>query len=685
MDALPLVIGLVLCVVFILAVRWLVRQAELRGQSSSQIEVARLTERIAAAEQAIRSRDQRIESLEETDAHRQLYVKTELEKAALSHALALRELSGERDAWRQQYGDLRAELATQTAEVTAATKRADVHAAEAAEVPRLRTALQTVSENYARGEEISVAQAATIQGLQSELAGTKQELRIVNAALQGDRTRLAELQEQLQHGAELKAALHQAEGDRAALNTALAEASKELGGLTADVMHLRDRVAAAEDVAQKRDLKLAEQQSAFERSLAEQERSAQLQSRIDQLEGERDSLRRNYDRAAADLSALNAELTAERQQTEEKLKLLSEAKDQLGDQFRTLAAEILQHNTQQFAEQNQARLGDLLNPLKEQLTHFQSKVEQVHHEGAKERAGLYEQVKGLSLLNQTLSDDARSLTKALKGESKVQGDWGEMILERVLELSGLREGEEYFAQKSHSTEEGGQLRPDVVINLPDSKCLMVDAKVSLKAYEAYSRADTDAQRDQYFKQHLESIRGHIRGLAEKNYPALPGANAIAFVVMFVPLEPAFALAMSRDSSIWQEAWKRNVMLVSPSTLMFVVRTVSHLWQQESQTRNSREIARQGASIYDKLVGFLEDMDRLGRTLEKANESYHGAVRKLSTGKGNLIGQADKLKKFGVPATKALPDHYQTILALDDSDEPEPPYQPLEAEAARRPQ
>ena len=720
LDYLPYAVAVVILCFLFFGIRWLIAQAKLGGQATSQAEVARLTERTVALEaneakldslnlqferlrhdagslltekalagQAIREKDKRIEALEEADAHRQLYVSAELEKASASHQQAHQLLETDRDILRRQMGELRETLATRTAEVDAKHQQININEAELSrlqtELPPLRNDLQAVSANYARVEQVSLSQVSVIRNLQVESAETKQELRTHSTDLQAARTRLAELQEQLQSAGETKEKLHSIESERADLNVSLAASNTTIGGLAADVLHLRERAAVAEETLRQRDAKLAEQQAAVERSLAEQAKATQLRQSNEQLLAERDGLRLRYDQAATDLAALTAELTAERQQTGEKLNLLTSAKEQLSDQFRAIAAEILKHNTQQFAEQNQQRLGDLLNPLKTQLTLFQSKVEQVHHEGTIERAGLREQVNSLSLLNQTLSSDARNLTKALKGESKVQGDWGEMILERVLELSGLREGEEYIAQKSHQTEDGGQLRPDVIINLPDSKSLIVDAKVSLKAYEAYSSADTDAQRDLYFKQHLDSIRTHIRGLSEKNYPALPGTNSIAFVVMFVPLEPAFSLAMARDSNIWQEAWKRNVMLVSPSTLMFVVRTVSHLWQQESQTRNSREIARQGAGIYDKLVGFVEDMDRLGRTLEKATESYQGAVRKLSTGKGNLITQADKLKRLGVPSNKSFPDQYQTLIAMDDAEDSATAYGPLNSENPFRPQ
>ena len=267
-------------------------------------------------------------------------------------------------------------------------------------------------------------------------------------------------------------------------------------------------------------------------------------------------------------------------------------------------------------------------------------------------------------LNNQLSEDAKNLTRALRGSSKTQGNWGELVLERVLEASGLRKGEEYVVQTSHTREDGTRALPDVVIHLPESRSLVVDAKVSLVAYEEFAISEAELDRVAASKRHIESVKNHIRGLSEKNYHTLYGLKSLDFVLLFVPIEPAFMLAVTSDRDIFMDAWKRNVLLVSPSTLLFVVRTVAHLWRQEAQTRNAQEIAKRGAELYDKFVGFVEDMTALGTRLRQAQTEYEGAYGKLTAGRGHLIGQAEKLRALGVKPSKSLPPAMQEN-ALDD--------------------
>ena len=257
-------------------------------------------------------------------------------------------------------------------------------------------------------------------------------------------------------------------------------------------------------------------------------------------------------------------------------------------------------------------------------------------------------------LNQALSEEARNLTQALKGSTKAQGNWGELILERVLELAGLRRGVEYDVQENHQRDDGTRAQPDVVIHLPENRHLVVDAKVSLLAYEEYASADDDLQRAAAQRRHLESARQHIKGLAERNYQQLHGLQSLDFVLMFVPIEPAFMLAVTSDSQLYSDAWNKNVLLVSPSTLLFVVRTVAHLWRQEAQSRNAQEIAQRGAELYDRLVGFVEDLERVGKNLTQAQDAYTNAHKKLSQNRGNVIRQAEMLRELGVKPTKALP-------------------------------
>jgi len=349
-----------------------------------------------------------------------------------------------------------------------------------------------------------------------------------------------------------------------------------------------------------------------------------------------------------------AELEAERRQSGEKLALLQEAREALSHQFKSLANEILEEKSQRFTEQNQVNLGLLLDPLRIKIAEFQGKVEDAYIKEGKDRSALSEQVRQLLALNQSLSQDAKNLTLALKGSSKSQGNWGELILERVLEASGLRKGEEYTTQESHLREDGSRVQPDVVIHLPEERHLVVDAKVSLLAFEGLATAVDDAERQAFTRRHLDSVRGHLRGLSEKNYQQLYGVQSLDFVLMFIPIEPAFMVAVTQDPELFMDAWQKNVLLVSPSTLLFVVRTVAHLWRQEAQSRNAQEIAKRGAELYDRLVAFVTDLEKLGERLQQAQDSFTDARDKLCRNRGNVIRQAELLKALGVKPSKALP-------------------------------
>jgi DNA recombination protein RmuC len=355
-----------------------------------------------------------------------------------------------------------------------------------------------------------------------------------------------------------------------------------------------------------------------------------------------------------DLASARRDLEAERRVAPDKLALLASAQETLANQFKSLANDILEDKSKRFTEQNQSNLGQLLDPLRLKIAEFQAKVEHGYVQEGKDRSALAEQVRQLMELNARLSDDANNLTKALKGSSKTQGNWGELVLERVLEASGLRKDEEYIVQGSHTREDGSRAQPDVVIRLPEERNLIVDAKVSLNAYEEFASSDDDSVRAAALKRHLDSIKAHIRGLSDRNYQALYGLKSLDCVLMFIPIEPAFMLAVASDRELFMEAWNRNVLLVSPSTLLFVVRTVAHLWRQEAQNRNAQEIARRGGELYDKFVGFVENLIQLGIRLTQAQAEYEQSFKKLKSGKGHLIGQAEKLRALGVKPTKGLP-------------------------------
>lgn len=376
--------------------------------------------------------------------------------------------------------------------------------------------------------------------------------------------------------------------------------------------------------------------------------------RLPQVEGRLIESEQQLNALNAQVATLTMQLTQERNQSNEKLALLQSAREELTHQFKNLANDILEEKSKRFSEQNQQSMGQLLDPLKTKLQEFQGKVEQVYVQEGKDRSALAEQVRQLMELNKTVSQEANNLTKALKGSNKTQGNWGELVLERVLEGSGLRKGEEYDVQESHTLPDGRRLQPDVVVHLPDDRHLVIDAKATLVAYEDYANAEDEKHRDAALKRHLDAVRSHIKGLSDKNYQDLYGLKSLDFVLMFIPIEPAFMLAVTHDRDLFMDAWNKNVLLVSPSTLLFVVRTVANLWRQEAQTRNAQDIAKRGAELYDKLAGFVEDMESLGTRLNQAQKDYDGAINKLSTGRGNLIRQAEMLKKLGVKPSKSLP-------------------------------
>lgn len=466
-----------------------------------------------------------------------------------------------------------------------------------------------------------------------------------------------------------------ATGDVRRLRSELGEAEQQGEGLRQQLATSRNEGAQLAERASRvplleQDLKAAttnaeeqsRQISALRQKLggAESTITSQLQE-IARLTNEAQELTARHDKLLVELQGLNTQFTeasttldAERRQNDEKLALLNDAREQLSNQFKALANEILEEKSKRFTEQNQTNIGQLLEPLKVKLTEFQGKVEEVYVQEGKERSALAQQVKHLMDLNRQLSDDAHNLTRALKGSSKTQGNWGEMILERILESSGLRKGHEYDVQESHSRDDGSRVQPDVIIHLPEERHIVVDAKVSLNAYEEYVNAEDDAGREVAFRRHLGSVRSHIKELSDKNYHDIHGVKSLDFVLMFIPVEPAFMLAISQDNDLWQDAWKRNVLLVSPSTLLFVVRTVAHLWRQEQQNRNAQEIARRGAELYDKLVGFVDDLKGIGSRLAQAQRDYDNAYGKFVSGKGNVIRQAEMLKALGVKPGKSMP-------------------------------
>ena len=364
--------------------------------------------------------------------------------------------------------------------------------------------------------------------------------------------------------------------------------------------------------------------------------------------------------AAKTVAELDKELEAERKGIAEKIALLDKAERSLADKFQSLAGDILEKKSQSFSESSQKEMGNLLNPLKTQIEEFRKKVEEAQTDSKTGVATLQGLIGGLSTLNQQLAEQARNLTTALRGSAKAQGDWGEFILRDLLEKAGLREGVQFSFQETFTgveTEDGAKtksLRTDVIIRLPGERDLIIDSKVSLNAYTNFANAATDADRSNALKEHLASVRGHVERLTKTGYHHLPGLKTPDFVVMFVPVEPAFLLALQNDAALWADAYQRGILLVGPTTLLYIIRIVNVLWQQEAQARNVKEVMDRGARLYEKFVGFVNDMETIGKGLRDASRSYEDARSKLCSGPGNLVKQVEMLRLLGVKASKSIP-------------------------------
>lgn len=352
-------------------------------------------------------------------------------------------------------------------------------------------------------------------------------------------------------------------------------------------------------------------------------------------------------RDEADFSNLQEKLDFQKKEMEQ-------VQQKFTTEFENIASKILKQNTQDFSMSNQKNITELLLPLKEKIQLFEKKVEDTYEKGLKDQTDLKAELKKLHDLNLKISDEANNLTKALKGDVKKQGNWGEVILERILERSGLTEGREYIKQESMVAENGQRYQPDVVIHLPDQKHIVVDSKVSLVAYERLVNAGSEIERSIFVKDHLLSVRSHIKILSEKHYQHSPAFNSPDFVLLFIPIESSFSIAVQEDQDLFTYAWDNKVVIVSPSTLLATLCTISSIWKQENQTRNSLEIARQSGALYDKFVAFITDMELMGRSLESTRKTYDLAVNKLYVGSGNLVRRAENIRKLGAKNTKELP-------------------------------
>lgn len=327
--------------------------------------------------------------------------------------------------------------------------------------------------------------------------------------------------------------------------------------------------------------------------------------------------------------------------------------EQLVEKFENLANRILEQKSEKFTNQNKRNLDDLLNPLKEKIKEFEEKVVHSNKESLKWNSTLKEQIDNLKDINQKLNREAQNLTKALTGDSKTQGDWGELQLELILEKAGLKKDIHYSTQGGFRDESGQLKKPDFIINLPENRNLIIDSKVSLTAYERYSTAEEDNQKEIYLKEHIKSIKEKIKDLSSKNYQELHGINTPDYVMMYIPVEPAFFAAAQADANLYFDALDKNIVLVTASTLLATMRTVSFIWTQEDQARNVNEIAKQSGALYDKFVGFTDDLIRVGNAMDKAKNEYKGAMNKLSEGTGNLVRRAENIKKLGAKTLKSI--------------------------------
>ncbi len=386
------------------------------------------------------------------------------------------------------------------------------------------------------------------------------------------------------------------------------------------------------------------------------------------------SLRQELQIKIADISRLGTSNDQLAEKLENQKKELNELQAKFAVEFENLANRIFKQHNQEFIASSEKNIGGLLDPLKEKLQSFEKKVQEVYETELRDKSSLKQEVKNLFELNRKLSEDAENLTKALTGDSQKQGSWGEVILERILERSGLTKGSEYEIQLVTRDEHGQLIRPDVVINLPDSKHIIIDSKVSLMAYEQFMSSGDAVERERFMQMHVESIKTHTKGLAEKNYQLASAFNSPDFVLLFLPIESALSAALQYEPELFSFAWERKIVIVSPTTLLATLKTVASIWKQEKQTQNALEIARQGGNLYDKFVSFVSDLERLGQQLSSLQKTYDEAHKKLSSGSGNLISRSEKLRKLGAKSSKVLPSQY-LFTENDENDEeefPDPP-------------
>ena len=414
------------------------------------------------------------------------------------------------------------------------------------------------------------------------------------------------------------------------------------------------KTTSKQSVLKEQEKFLAQQLHNLERQLESEKEEKNV------LRNDKEDLRQRITRYEADMDNL-------KQRNDEQKTEIVKIQEKFSKEFENLANKILEDKSNKFTKQNKENLENILNPLKEKIKTFEDKVEKTHKESIDYHAALRQQIFGLKELNEQMSKEAVNLTRALKGDSKIQGNWGELVLERVLEKSGLEKGREYSVQQSFLKKDGSRVLPDVIINLPDGKKMVIDSKVSLTDYERYVNADEE-DRELHLKNHLVSLKKHVEQLSAKKYEDLYEMESPDFVLMFIPIEPAFAIALNNDGDLYNKAFEQNIVIVTPTTLLATLRTIDSMWSNEKQQRNAIEIARQAGALYDKFEGFITDLTKVGNKMDAAKGEYEEAMKKLYKGHGNLIARVENLKKMGAKAKKSIPDPILKRAEESDVDE-----------------
>jgi len=539
-----------------------------------------------------------------------------------------------------------------------------------AQAAEWREALDLARDERAQLNE-RASRVPTLEGQVSELleqqkVDQQEILRLATSeaekaqSLQSATARLAKIEQTLavaeRELATASTALHQSNERRATLDAEAARIpilERKLAASDQELTETRQQAADLREVSGRINAELK----------AERDALAALRTDWQTEKTQREQAEAQVNRLTTEQAELTTQLSAERSQAEEKLTLLLEAKEALSNQFKSLANDILEEKAKRFTEQNQTNIGQLLDPLKERITEFKAKVEEIHTKDTEQQATLKAELTQLKDLNRQMTEEAHGLATALKGQAKKQGNWGELVLGNVLDRSGLREGKDFKREVSFNTEEGRK-RPDVVIYLPQAKHLVIDAKVSLNAYTRYVNAEDDLARQQALQEHVSAVASRIQELSNRVYFDLPGLNSPEMVFMFIPIESAFVEALRADESLFQKAIEQNVLVATPTTLLTSLNIVRQLWRFEEQNAHTAELADRAGKVYKKLVTFLSSMEAVGRQLDKAKESFGTAMGQLVTGKGNLISQAKEFEKLGVSVQTALPENLVAKAALE---------------------